>query len=142
MNIDRASYELGIIASFAEVVALGVKKLALSSPLEPEMYESIKEHAERIVRENGIKSYLEKDLLVTDLFSEDIAKGKYVIMLYSDDSTLENYLSLKDNKRHLLESGGLTGEVRKEIARGFGRLLSYPDGKIEEMLSRRDWRTE
>jgi len=135
MNIDRASYELGIIASFAEVVALGVKKLALSSPLAPDMYESIKEHAGRIVLENGIKSYIEKDLLVTDLFSEDIAKDKYVIMLYAADSTLESYLSLKDNKRQLVESGGWTGEARKVIAREFGRLLSYPEEKIEEILS-------
>jgi hypothetical protein len=135
MEIDRASYELGIIAAFAEVVALGVKKLALSSPLAPEMYDTIKEHTGRIARENGIKSYLEKDLLVTDLFPEDIARDKYVIMLYADDSTLESYLSLKDNKRRLLESGGWTGGARREIAREFGRLLSYPEGKIEELLS-------
>ena len=136
-EIDRGSYELGIIAAFAEVVALGVKDLALSSPLAPEMYESIKEHAGRIVRENGINSYLEKDLLVTDLFSEDIARDRFVIFLYSDDGTLEKYLALKDRKNRLVESGDYCGEARREIARGFGRLLSYPQGRIEEMISSR-----
>lgn len=136
-GIDRASYELGIIAAFAEVVALGVKDMALSSPLTPELYIRIRERAEAIIERNDIQSFLEKDLLVTDLFSEDIARDRFVIFLYGNDSTLEKYLALKKKKQELVESGGYCGEARREIARGFGRLLSYPRDRIEEMISSR-----
>lgn len=35
-TIDERSYQLGVIGAFAEVVGLGVKRLALSSPMSPE----------------------------------------------------------------------------------------------------------
>jgi hypothetical protein len=136
-NIDRASYELGVIASFAEVVSLGVKKLALSSPLEPELFERIRERAEEIAARYAVKTYHEKSLLVTDLFSEDIAEGMYVILLYRDEKVLDTYLTLKERRRKLAESGEYTAGAGRELAREFGRLLSYPPEKIEEILSKR-----
>jgi len=135
-NIDRKSFELGIIDAFSEVVARGVKKLALSSPLEPEMYESLKDDAGEIVRHNGIKSRLEKSLVETDMFAHDIARGKCVIMLYKDDAVLDEYFRIVKEKEGLVERDACVGEERKRIARDFGRLLSYPDNVIERMIAR------
>jgi hypothetical protein len=134
-DIDRKSFELGVITAFAEVVSLGVKKLALSSPLAPDEYDELNEAAEHIVEKYGISSWLEKDFLVTDLFAEDIARDRYVLFLYADDGVLEEYLALKRRKKELEDSGGYDATARREIAFAFGRLLSYPDGKISEMLS-------
>ena len=129
-GIDRPSYELGVIAAFSEMVAMGVKKLALSSPLTPELYEAIRERAQKISTDYGINTHTETDLLVTDLFSEDVAENMYVIFLYRDDDILENYEALKARKRGLLDSGSYSGEPRKQLARDFARLLSYPEETI------------
>lgn len=136
-SIDRRSYHLGIITAFAEVVSLGIKKLALSAPLSPEEYESIRGDFERVAAECDVKSHVEETFLVTDLFSEDIAEGKYVILLYCNDGVLDSYLALKKKKQQLAESGEYAGKARTELARDFGRLLSYPDDKIGQMLSER-----
>ncbi len=135
-NIDRPSYELGIIAAFAEVVALGVKDLALSSPLEPEVYEQIRERADEIIQHNSIKWYPEKDFLVTDLFAEEMTWNKYVMFLYKDDAVLETYLDLKRRKKQLVDADSYEGEARLELAHAFGELLDYPEDTIKRMLSR------
>ena len=49
MDIDRTSFQLGMINCFAEMVAVGVKCLAISPPLDPEEYEGIREASEAIV---------------------------------------------------------------------------------------------
>ena len=41
-EIDPRSFQLGMINCFAEMVAAGVKRLAISPPLAPEEYKEIK----------------------------------------------------------------------------------------------------
>jgi hypothetical protein len=132
-SIDLRSYRLGSIGAFAEMVDAGVKKLALSAPMSPEEMHALVEEAERIVEQHGVELYLERDFLVTDLFSAELTDGKEVLVICSA-STLQEYFHLKATKEELVSSGAYEGEARVEIARRFGTLLSYSDEKIAELL--------
>jgi hypothetical protein len=133
--IDRGSFQLGMINCFAEMVACGVKRLALSPPLSPKEYRAIERYSDRITAGFRIKSYLEKSLLTTDLQSEEFTKGKWVILYYEKDDVLEEYLALKKKKQELKSEGHYDDEARRKISREFGRLLSYPEHKIEEKIA-------
>ena len=135
IEIDRISFELGMINCFVEMVACGVKRLALSPPISPRDHERIKQASDDIAEGFGIRSYLEKSLLVTDLQSEEFTKGKWVVLYYEDDDVLNAYLALKEKKQRLENSGEYDRDARREISREFMRLLSYPEDKIEEKLS-------
>ena len=78
MKIDTLSFQLGMINCFAEMVACGVKRLAISPPLTPEDYAELEKASEDIVRNSGVQSYLEKSLLITDLQSADFTRGQVV----------------------------------------------------------------
>ena len=115
------------------MVRLGVKKLALGTPLTPQEMSALEDELRQTISEQGVQAYLEKNLLVTDLFPEDVAEGKQLMVVYSGD-TLDEYLALKNRRQELAESGNYSGEARKDIAREFGRLLGYPEATIEERL--------
>jgi hypothetical protein len=134
-EIDERSYQLGVIGAFSEVVGAGVKKLALSSPMDPEDMDNLVDDAERIARENGVKIFREEDFLGTDLFPESITEGKHVLLIYLDPIK-DEYLALKKEKVALLEKSAYEGEAREEIARKMGRLLSYSEEHIEQMLNK------
>jgi hypothetical protein len=134
-EMDSRSYQLGVIAAFSEIVAVGVKKLALSSPLAPDEMARLLPDAERIAEENGALLYLEKDFCVTDLFPEEITEGKHVLLIYLDPIK-EQYLSLKREKEELIKEGRYRGESRQNIARKMGLLLSYPEERIAKMLEK------
>lgn len=134
-NIDRVSFQLGMINCFAEMVACGVKRLALSPPLAPEDYRRIAAASDDIVSGFGIKSHLEKSLLVTDLQPEEFTRGKWSVLYFSDDSVLEEYLALKARKGELEARGEYDARARIELSRDFMRLLSYPDAVIDRKLS-------
>lgn len=135
-EIDRRSYNLGVIGAFSEVVAVGVKKLALSSPLPPQEMAQLLPEAERIARENGASIYLEKDFLTTDLFPEEITEGMHVLLIYLDP-VKDEYMALKAEKEKLIKAGQYQGNARQDIARKMGRLLSYPEQRITKMLAER-----
>jgi len=135
-KIDRISFQLGMINCFVEMVACGVKKLALSPPVSPEDYEVIGKASDEIVKGFGIKSYLEKSLLITGLQSEEFTKCKWSILYYEEDYILKFYLALKEKKQRFEKSGQYNKNACKEISREFGRLLSYPEDKIEEKISK------
>jgi len=132
-DIDQRSFRLGGIASFAEMVRVGLKTLALSAPTSPEEMDALVDAASRIAHEEQVMIYREAELIVTDLFPADVALGKHVLLIYKG-TTLDDYLTLKQQKAELVKSGNYTGESRKEIARKFGKLLSYPDSMIEEKI--------
>jgi hypothetical protein len=134
-DIDQRSYNLGILGGFSEVVRLGVKKLALSEVMTPEEMDAMMEDAAAIARRNGVEIWRETDLLVTDLYPADVAKGKHVLLIYTGD-TLDQYNAIKADKKTLVSAGKYHGEAREAIARRFGRLLSYPESVIDELLTR------
>ena len=133
--IDERSYNLGIMGGFAEVVRLGVKKLALSEAMTPEEMDDVMDDAMVIAKRNKVKMWRETDFLVTDLYPADVAEGKHVLLIYTGD-TLDQYLALKADKAKLVAAGEYKGEAREEIARRFGRLLSYPESVIDDLLER------
>ncbi len=133
-TIDQRSYQLGVIGAFAEVVGIGVKRLALSSAMPPAEMDALIDEAEIIIARNDALSYRETDFLVTDLFPEEISAGQHVILIYNDP-VKDEYMALKERKHKLIDEGRYQGEERKEIARAMGRLLSYPEERIERMLS-------
>ena len=135
-GIDRRSYNLGILGGFSEVVRLGVKTLALSEVMTPAEMDGIMDDARVIAERNGVEMWRETDFLVTDLYPADVAEGKHVLLIYAGD-TLERYLELKADKAALIASGNYEGPAREEIARRFGRLLSYPEQVIDELLTAR-----
>jgi hypothetical protein len=136
IKIDRLSFQLGMINCFVEMVACGVKNLAISPPLSPEEYSFIKDASKRMVRSFGIKSYLEKSLLLTDLQTADFTRGKWSILYYEDEGVLRKYLDLKKKKERLEKEKKYDERARKSISRKFMQLLSYPDEIIEEKLSK------
>ena len=135
-DTDLRSYRLGSTASWSEAISVGVKELALSSPATPEEMDALIDAAGKIAARFGISVYRETDLLVTDLFPDDVAKDKHVLLLYRQP-TLDKYFALKQKKAELIEAGEYSGKAREDIARGFGRLLSYPDSVIDEKLAAR-----
>lgn len=133
--IDQRSYNLGIMGGFAEVVKLGVKKLALSEVMTPEEMDGVMDDAMVIAERNGVQMWRETDFLVTDLYPADVAEGKHVLLIYTGD-TLDQYLELKADKARLVAAGEYEGEAREQIARRFGRLLSYPEPVIDDLIKR------
>lgn len=134
-NIDRRSYNLGIIGGFAEVVKLGVKQLALSEVMTPEAMDAMIADAEIVAKRNGVKLYREDNLIVTDLYPADVAAGKHVLLIYTGD-TLAQYLALKDDKDRLVAHNEYRGAARRDIAVRFGRLLSYPQSVIDDLIKK------
>lgn len=132
--IDRRSYNLGGIGAFSEMVGGGVKKLALSAPVTPEEADALMEEAERIATNNKAEIFRETDFLVTDLFPADITEGKHVLLIYKG-TTRQEYMDLKAEKQRLIDAGEYTGQAREDIARKMGALLSYPEEKINQLLS-------
>ena len=134
-EIDPYSYSLGGLNVWAEVVAIGIKKLALSSALSPDEMDALEAGSQPIMSERkGVKLYRETDFMVTDLFPASATDGKHVLLIYKG-STLDEYMAVKQRKAALVSSGTYTGKAREEIAWTMGKLLSYPDGRIRELMS-------
>ncbi len=132
-DIDQRSYNLGILGGFSEVVRLGVKKLALSEVMSPAEMDAMMDDAMVIAKRNEVRMWRETDLIETDLYPADVALGKHVLLIYTGE-TLDEYLALKEEKAALVAAGNYTGEAREEIARRFGRLLSYPENIIADLI--------
>lgn len=135
-RIDRISFQLGMINCFVEMVACGVKRLALSPPVSPEDYPLLEPLSAEIVERFHIRSYLEHSLMITDLQSEDFTRGKWTILYYEDPGVLQAYQTLKTRQKHLQDSGRYDTDASRELSREFMRLLSYPESKIEQKLQR------
>ena len=128
------AYELGTIGGFAELVNSGVKTLAMSEVLPPAEMDQVLPEAEKVAARNGVKLYREPSLLVTDLFPADVARGKDVLLIYQG-ATLDEYQALEADAQVLEKAGQYTGKAREAIARRFGRMLSYPTWRINELLA-------
>ena len=133
-TIDDRSYKLGGIGAFGEMVNVGIKKLALSAALSPEDMDGLIEEATRVAKRNNVEIYREKDFLVTDLFPASVTDGKHVLVIYKGE-TKQEYFDLKIKKGKLVASNQYTGLAREEIARQFGKMLSYPKWKINELIN-------
>jgi len=127
------SYYSGVNASFAEVVKLGCKMLALSSPYTEKEFQMMIEPTKQIAKDNGIPILVERDLLKTMLFPHDIAENRAVIMMAHNQSVLDEYATLKELKKES-DSKGNPVELELSIAKRFGKLLSYNNANIKRLL--------
>ncbi len=134
-DIDQRSYNLGILGGFSEVVKLGVKKLALSEVMSPAEMDAMMDDALVIAKRNDVQMWRETDLIVTDLYPADVALGKDVLLIYTGD-TIDEYLALKKERAALAAAGKYRGVAREKIARRFGRLLSYPENVIDDLIEK------
>ena len=134
-EIDSFSFMLGMINCFVEMVACGVKRLALSPPLSPEDYELLGTISAEIADRSGVHWHLEHSLMVTDLQTPEFTKGKFTVLYFKVPETLEAYFRLKHRKSELEAAGRCDPEQRRQISREFMRLLSYPEDVIEEKLA-------
>jgi len=133
-KIDSNSYNLGIIGGFSELVNCGVKKMALSEALSPTEMDGIYEEALKIAERNHVQIYRESDLIVTNLFPSDVAVNKDVLLIYTGN-TKNEYLKLKAEAKQLEKEGKYNGEAKMNISKRFGRLLSYPPYRLNELLA-------
>ena len=125
MNDKDYWYHCGVMDAFCEIVAAGVKKLALSHPInsEEELC-SLLPYAKQLCRQYGIQYYEERELLITDLFPFRLNKGHYNILFFREAATLQAYLALKKRKEDALRLG-IYEQQRTKLALDFGELLSY-----------------
>lgn len=137
-KLDGYSYQCGVIDAFNEVVRAGVKRIALSHPVDTkeEAMELIP-FSQQICQQYGNHFYLEESPLLTDLFPISLNKGKYNIIYYRQED-IRQYLALKKRKQQLLEQQAYQGEARRQIAVDYGKLLSYSQEAIERYLAQNE----
>lgn len=136
-SIDVWSYELGVMDCFCEMVASGLKKLAMSHPCRTrEERDSYQEEVKRLCEKYAISFFSEDEPFLTPLFPEDLNKGTYHYLFFRTQDVLDEYRTLKEEQKALKESGAYTPCKGMEIARRFGSLLSYPPEGIERLLQK------
>jgi hypothetical protein len=133
-GFNLPSYYAGGAFMAAEFVGAGCKELALSAPYTEEELAAVLEPTRLAAEEYHVSLYIEKDLLITRLFPETIAAGKTVILMVRNKAILDDYFALKEDRARAVAEGRLA-EAEDEIAWKFGKLLSYSDEKIAELLA-------
>ena len=133
-GFDLLSYYAGVTAAFAEVVAAGVKPLALSHPYTPAERAQMWAPTVAIAAEHGVSCWLEADFLVTPLFPASVTAGREVIFMAADEEIWAQYQALKLRQKERGGSGRFP-HLDLELAREFGRLLGYAPAKIEALLA-------
>ena len=134
-SFDKLSFMSGACLAYSDAVGLGVKKLALSSPYTSEELEIMLKVIEYASQRFGTVYKPEPNLLQTKLFPRDIAKGKTVVLIANNQSIIEEYTELKHLKKESNQKGN-PEKLEIEIARRFGKLLSYDDDSITELMER------
>lgn len=136
-TIDSYSYQLGVMDCFCEMVAAGLKTLAMSHPCDTrEERDAYLEDMKKICEKYEVKYYPENEAFLTDLFPEALNKGKYNYLFFRTDDVLERYLGLKERQRELKQNGAYTKVESYALAQEFGRLLSYPEEGIERLIQK------
>lgn len=131
---DRFAQETGRVAAFAEMVAAGVKPLALSDPMTIDEMDAFEPLARQAAAEYGVAVFRESELVQTDLFAASSTEDKSVLLL-CDSLTKKAYDNLKADRAALEAGNAYRGDARKQIARRFGRLLGYTPQGINRLLA-------
>ena len=80
-DIDLRSYHLGGIATWSEVVSIGIKRMALSSAMSEQRMDELLEAAQGIANDAEVSAYRESDFLSTDLFPLSATRDKHVLII-------------------------------------------------------------
>lgn len=113
---DAFSFNLGMVNAFCEMVEQGVKRLALSPPIESELIPDFLPCAKEIAANFGVTCYADSNFLETELASRAELENKTVILLYRDQSVLQEYL-------HIKSSASCTPQATTLLR----KLLGYPN---------------
>lgn len=132
--VDKFARQKGTVSAFAELVNAGVKQMALSSVMTSAEMDEFFPLAQKEAAKYNVEIYREDDLIITDLFAEDVAKGKEVLVLFQG-LTKDAYLKLKLDQKEYQSDGDYSQVERLDIARRFGRLLSYTPREINRLLA-------
>lgn len=133
-HFDQSSYNAGMTAAFAEIVANGVKQLALSPPYTAAELVTMQPITSQIAAAHGIVLYTDHDFLTTHLFDPAFTTGKSVILLARDEAVIERYLALKRWKKTAVSDNNYP-QIANDLARQFGQLLSYSNSAIDQLLA-------
>ena len=134
MKIDKFSYHLGAADCFCEMVRAGVKRIALSHPCDTkEERDSFLPEFDKLCDKYGVQYYVEDEAFLTDLFPLSLNLGKFNVIFYQDEAAFQEYLDLKAEKEKAITEGNYH-DCRKDIARRYGKLLSYTDDGIQRLL--------
>lgn len=135
--VDPYSYELGVMDCFCEMVASGLKRLAMSHPnRDKEDWRSYEPAVRELCGKYGILYYGEEEPLITDLFPASMNEGTCHYLFYREPEVLKEYLAVKADKKEAIAAGAYDLLKRDEIARRLGRLLSYPEEGIRRYIER------
>ena len=134
-NFDKMSFMSGACLAFSEAVGFGVKQLALSSVYTTEELEYMLQVIDYGSKRFGTVYLPEPNLLESKLFPRDIARGKTVVLIANNQGVLDEYAELKQ-MRVESDAKGNPEEMELEIARRFGRLLSYDDKSVEGLITK------
>ncbi len=136
-RIDPYSYGVGVMDCFCEMVASGLKTLAMSHPCDTkEERDEFLPEVKKLCGQYGILYYPEDEAFITPLFPAEMNRGKYNYLFFRTDETLNRYLELKERQKDWRAQGVYTTERALELAREFGRLLSYPQDGIERLIGK------
>ena len=134
VKIDKFSYHLGAADCFCEMVRAGAKKIALSHPCDTkEERDSFLPEFDKLCEKYGVRYYVEDEAFLTDLFPLSLNLDKFNVIFYQDEAALREYLDLKAEKEKAVVAGNYD-DNREDIARRYGKLLSYTDDGIQRLL--------
>ena len=136
-KVDPYSYHLGAMDCFCEMVGAGVKTLAMSHPCDSRQErDSFLKDVKKLCEKYGVYFYAEDEAFLTDLFPERLNKGKDNYLFYARKEVLDAYFELKEEQRVVIQNGGYTRQKSYEIAKKFGRLLSYTEEGTERLIQK------
>ncbi|MDL2225835.1 hypothetical protein LJC20_06555 [Eubacteriales bacterium OttesenSCG-928-M02] len=135
-HIDKFSFRCGVMSAFCEMIQAGVKRLAFShADTTKQGRDSYHDAAAEICKTYNTYLYPEDALLITDLFPISACKDRYIYIFYGKEADINAYLTLKEQKQQLVQTGAYRGEAREAIARKMGELLSYTPEAIGRMIA-------
>ena len=135
--IDNYSYQCGVMDCFCEMVASGLKKLAMSHPCDTKAErDSYLPQVKKLCEKYGILYHPQDEALITDLFPAEANQDKYNYLFFRTQDVYETYLELKKHQKELENQCGGTEEERYQLAADFGALLSYPEEGIRRLIEK------
>ncbi len=123
---DLLSFQLGMAAAFCEMVQQGVKKLALSPPIDQKDLPQLEKALYEVAEHYGVSVWIDSAFLPSQLAREEDLEGKAVALLYRDEQMLTAYQHLKEQRQQLKDQGLSPAECAGAITPALRNLLGYP----------------
>ena len=123
---DLLSFQLGMAAAFCEMVQQGVKKLALSPPIDQKDLPQLEKALYEVAGHYGVSVWIDLAFLPSQLAREEDLEGKAVALLYRDEQMLTAYRHLKEQRQQGKDQGLSPAECDGAITPALRNLLGYP----------------